>query len=78
MGAWDQNGSQEDWLGGAQDSDWWRADVSVEINLWVLAPRIDWLVGWLVGWLAGWLVSSSVDNSKYHTKNRHCYRKKYA
>jgi hypothetical protein len=51
MGAWDQNGSQEDWLGGAdliqmaQDSDWWQADVSVEINLWVLAPRIGWLVG---------------------------------
>jgi predicted small integral membrane protein len=26
------------WIGLAQDRDWWRAVVSVVMNLWVLAP----------------------------------------
>jgi hypothetical protein len=28
-----------DWIRVAQDRDWWRAVVSVLMNLWVLAPQ---------------------------------------
>jgi hypothetical protein len=28
-----------DWIRVAQDGDWWRAVVSVVMNLWVLAPQ---------------------------------------